>query len=313
MFYPPSPDGIEDNIQDEYIELENLTPSAVPLFDPAAPTNTWQFRDGVTFSFPQTITLPAGQTLLVVSFDPQLDPVALAEFRSRYNVSNSIPIFGPYTGHLANGGENLALCKPDAPIMPPSFDAGFVPYVQVERINYLAAAPWPSGANGTGLALQRLIGGAYGNEPTNWFVAMPTAGQANVANPFDVNGDGLPDAWQLQYFGSFNSPAGAPTADPDGDRFNNLQEYQAGTNPRDAASFLKLDSAVVAGGGLDIRFTAVAGKTYSVLRKDDLNSGIWVKLADVPAQNVSGSITVTDASNNLSSQRFYRLVTPAAP
>jgi hypothetical protein len=92
-----------------------------------------------------------------------------------------------------------------------------------------------------------------------------------------------------------------------------LQEYLAGTNPQDAASFLKLDSAVVAGGGLNINFTAVAGKTYSVLRKDDLSNGVWLKLADVPAPNVTGPITVTDANNNLSAQRFYRLVTPAAP
>ena len=58
--------------------------------------------------------------------------------------------------------------------------------------------------------------------------------------------------------------------DPDGEGFNNLQEYLAGTNPQDAASFLKLDSAVVAGSGINLAFTAVAGKTYSVLWKGDL-------------------------------------------
>ena len=313
MFYPPSPNGIEDNIQDEYIELENLDASGVPLFDPASPTNTWQFMNGVTYTFPQNITLPAGQTLLVVSFDPQLDPVALAEFVSRYGVSNNVPIYGPYSGHLANGGESLALYKPDAPLKPPSLDAGYVPYVLVEQINYLAAAPWPARANGTGSSLQRLIAGAYGNEPTNWFVAAPTAGRANIANPFDINGDGLPDAWQLQYFGSLNDPNAAPTADPDGDGFDNLQEYVAGTNPQDATSFLKLDSATSAGSGININFVAVAGKTYSVLWKDDLKNGTWLKLADVPAQHVSGSVAITDANNNLNAQRFYRLVTPQAP
>jgi hypothetical protein len=49
-----------------------------------------------------------------------------------------------------------------------------------------------------------------------------------------------------------------------------------------------------------------------VLWKDDLKNGTWLKLADVPAQNVTGSITITD-TNNLKAQRFYRLVTPQVP
>ena len=51
--------------------------------------------------------------------------------------------------------------------------------------------------------------------------------------------DGLPDWWQAQYFGLNNTNA-APTADPDGDRQNNLYEYIAGTNPTNGASFFAL-------------------------------------------------------------------------
>ncbi len=313
MFYPPSQDGIEDNLQDEYIELENLTTASVPLFDPAAPTNTWQFLDGVTYTFPQNVSLPAGQTLLVVSFNPLLDPLALAEFRSRYNVSNTVPIYGPYAGHLANGGENLALYKPDSPLMPPSLAAGFVPYVLVDKVNYLPAAPWPAGAAGTGSSLQRLVGGAYGNDPASWIVAAPTAGNANSANPFDVNSDGLPDAWQMQNFGSITDPQAAPTADPDGDGFNNLQEYLAGTNPQNAADFLRLNSVNISGGAISLRFTAVAGKTYSVLWNDDLKNGAWTKLVDVSAQSITGPITVNDPVSGNNAQRFYRLVMLPAP
>jgi hypothetical protein len=36
MYDPPSQDGLADNIQDEYVELLNLSPYDVPLFDPAA-------------------------------------------------------------------------------------------------------------------------------------------------------------------------------------------------------------------------------------------------------------------------------------
>jgi len=37
------------------------------------------------------------------------------------------------------------LYKPDAPQVPPHPDAGFVPYILVEQIDYLNAAPWPTG------------------------------------------------------------------------------------------------------------------------------------------------------------------------
>jgi Bacterial Ig domain/Carboxypeptidase regulatory-like domain/IPT/TIG domain/Beta-propeller repeat/Bacterial TSP3 repeat len=46
--------------------------------------------------------------------------------------------------------------------------------------------------------------------------------------PVDTDGDGLADAWELQYFGNLSQ---GPTDDPDGDGVNNLQEYQQGRNP----------------------------------------------------------------------------------
>ena len=44
----------------------------------------------------------------------------------------------------------------------------------------------------------------------------------------DSNGNGLPDAWEYMYFANLEQSA---TADTDGDGLDNLQEYQAGTDP----------------------------------------------------------------------------------
>jgi hypothetical protein len=313
MFNPSSVDITEDNILDEYVELQNTTVSSVPLFDPAAPTNTWKIAGGVDYTFPQNVTLPAGGFLLLVNFDPVGDPTSLAEFRSRYNANPSLPLFGPYSGHLANSGETVGLYKPDPPQTPPHPDAGFVPYVLVEQVSYLATAPWPTGASATGSSLQRVSTTQYGNEPTNWFVAAPTAGQANTTNPLDGNGDGLPDAWQSQYFGTSTNPLAAPGVDPDGDGFNNLQEYLAGTNPTNATSYLKLESVAVGVGGRAVSFTAVAGKTYTILYRADLGTGSWLKMADIPAQGQTGPVTVPDSIPGTPSTRFYRLVTPSLP
>ena len=43
--------------------------------------------------------------------------------------------------------------------------------------------------------------------------------------------DGLPDVWQVQYFGAPPNAKAAPLADPDGDGYTNLQAYAFGMNP----------------------------------------------------------------------------------
>ena len=171
----------------------------------------------------RTSRFPAGGELLLVNFDPAVDVATLASFRSRYNVNASVPLYGPYSGHLANGGESLALYKPDPPQLPPHPDAGFVPYVLVEQVDYANGAPWPTGAGGPGCFAPRSLSSVYGNDPANWFVSAPNPGRDNTSNPEDTNGDGLPDTWQIQYLGSIDLPQSAPGADPDGDGFSNLQ------------------------------------------------------------------------------------------
>lgn len=55
-----------------------------------------------------------------------------------------------------------------------------------------------------------------------------TAGATTQMSGPDADGDGLPDAWEQQYFGNLSQTAGS---DADGDGLSNLQEYNAGTNP----------------------------------------------------------------------------------
>ena len=303
MYHPP-PIGTNDNLQDEFIELLNITDASVPLYDPAYPTNVWRLRDAVDFDFTTNHVLPPGGCLIVVSFDPVANAAALATFRSKYG-SNGV-VVGPWSGKLANGGEAIELQAPDKP-EPPGPDFGLVPYVTMERVVYSNASPWPTNADGTGMSLQRAVSTAYGNDPANWFAAAPTAGLTNTMSLADSDGDGLPDAWEMAWFGTL---ARDGSGDFDNDGMTDLEEYLAGTNPTDASSCLRIDSLDIAGVVARIRFTALAGRTYSILYRDSLGSGTWSKLADVPAQAGSGPVTVTDPTFGGPAVRFYRLVTP---
>ncbi len=167
-------------LDDEFVELHNLASNALPLFDPEHPANTWQLTNAVGFAFPSGVTLQPGEFVLVVNFDPVLDPAALFEFLSKHNLGPEVRIFGPFAGRLANEGDCVDLYRPDTPQPAGAPDAGLVPWLLVDRVNYGAAFPWPgSWADGNGASLQRRDLRAYGNEPFNWAATLPTPGATN--------------------------------------------------------------------------------------------------------------------------------------
>jgi hypothetical protein len=172
-YHPPDyPDGT-DNSEDEYIELRNVTGSAVPLFNPNSPGDTWRLRGGIEYDFPAGVTLPTNGLLLVVSFNT-LEERQLAAFRSRYDVPANVPVYGPYRGKLDNSSDDIKLERPDNP------ELGEVPYIRVDRVEYQDSAPWPAQADGNVPTLQRLNMSAYGNDPTNWVAVAPSAGRPYV-------------------------------------------------------------------------------------------------------------------------------------
>ena len=166
MYHPPDLAGGLDNSDDEYIELRNITASTVNLFDPAFPTNRWQVRGGVDFTFPANTSLGAGLSLLLVNFNPT-NTTLLAAFRAKYALFAGVPIFGPYSGKLDNSSDTISLRKPDAP------ETNGVPYIVADEVDYKDSAPWPPSADGAGAALQRLDLTAYADDPANWIGAAP--------------------------------------------------------------------------------------------------------------------------------------------
>ena len=314
MYHPPNrgDTNVTDNTADEYLELHNITSSAVPLYDPSAPVNTWKITGGVTFAFPPGLVMPASAFWLLVSFNPVADPNALAGFRARYGLDANVVILGPYAGKLNNGGDSLELYQPDPPQQWPHPDAGYVPYILVERVKYSDVSPWPVAADGQGSSLQRRRAPDFGNDPVNWFAASPTPSSDNAWLVRDSDADGMPDAWEVAHGFDPNNPSDA-SLDGDGDGMTNRQEFLAGTDPRDPLSRLALETPQLGANTITIRFMAMAGITYTVQSGDSPESGRWQKWLEVAAKPAAGMVELTDTLASDHPRRFYRIVTPQLP
>jgi Lamin Tail Domain/Bacterial TSP3 repeat len=307
MYHPITGSGTNalENTDEEYVELFNITPNAVPLYDPAAATNRWKVGGAVDFLFPAAVTLPAAGYAIVVGFDPATNAALLASFRGKYGVPTDVPLYGPYDGKLNNAGESIELYKPDSSQTAPHPDAGFVPYVLVEQVTYSNAPPWPAGADGTGLSLQRRSLGSYGNEPLNWVACSPNPGTRNCMS--DTDGDALPDDWELANGLSPDSAAGNDGAngDPDGDGMTNWQEYLAGTDPHNSQDTLRFDSVSCSNQVCRLQFNTHTGRNYAIERLDVFRpTNTWVAFTNlIPSAN--GPVNVSDPQ--APAGYFYRL------
>jgi hypothetical protein len=302
MFQPPLL-GTNENYDAEFIELQNVAATNVPLYASDFPTNTWKLGNAVDYNFPTNVTLPLGSRLLVVGFDPVTNTTALTVFRTTYGVGTNTPIFGPWSGHLDNSGESIELKFPDQPETN-----GFVPYVMVEKVSYRPLAPWPSFAAGTGQSLQRATLLDYANDPINWFAATPTAGSLSPQTSQDVDGDGIPDLWEM--LNATDPFVSDGTLDPDGDGFSNYAEWLAGTNPHDAGSSLKLNATKSGASTVTLSFQAMADRSYTLLSASVADAVVWFPVTNIMAVASNRTISVIKPATG---SQFYRVVTPASP
>ena len=120
-------------------------------------------------------------------------------------------------------------------------------------------------------------------------------------------GDGIDDAWQVQYFGQPPNPLAGPNVDADGTGQTNLFKYVAGLNPLDPTSRFVLKIANVAGqpGQKNLIFSPrLVDRMYTVKAKLDLTSGSYTALPNSSFSDNGQERTVTDFDGS-GAEKFY--------
>jgi subtilisin family serine protease len=132
-----------------------------------------------------------------------------------------------------------------------------------------------------------------------------TGGRLNLQRMMDTDANGLPDWWELQYFGHLTGSD--PNADADHDGMSNLAEWLAGTNPTNASSCLQLIAIPSNNPNVFVvSWPSVAGKYYRLERATNLltgfNSVVQTNIAATAPTN-----TVTDPAILPGNTRLYRV------
>jgi hypothetical protein len=117
----------------------------------------------------------------------------------------------------------------------------------------------------------------------------------------DSDGDGIPDAWELNKFG--NLTTATASSDFDGDGSTDAQEYLADTDPRDINDNLRITAYTRAGTYDNLWWTSKPTRYYAVQGEPVVAPGSnWVDYVVMP----------TPGANNVgfdrtSTQEFYRI------
>jgi hypothetical protein len=161
-------------------------------------------------------------------------------------------------------------------------------------------------------------GNPFGTSYANWGIAEPD----NFGGVQDSLAMGL-EGWPVWNPGSFGNASewndldgddnnlayviefDSRTLDTDGDGMPDWQECVAATDPNVATSLLEITNAVVASTNIVIKWSSVAGRSYSLLVNTNLLSSNWVQVGGlIAATPPANSVTVTPSTVEC---EFYRV------
>jgi fibronectin-binding autotransporter adhesin len=113
------------------------------------------------------------------------------------------------------------------------------------------------------------------------------------------------EQWWISHFLTLDNPAGAPSADPDGDGQTNAVEFLAGTDPQSGTSLFAATLTPENANEFILSWPSVPGKSYRIDRTATLD-GVWEPWVSLPAAD-SPATTTRHAVTLEGSAGFYRI------
>lgn len=128
----------------------------------------------------------------------------------------------------------------------------------------------------------------------------------------DSDGDGIADSWERLKFGGL--AIATAISDADGDGASDLNEYGADSDPRDAASYLRISGFAVSPGGspATVIWTSTETRYYRLWGATQLAPANWTELGLGLITPDPGTSTTRAFATPAAPSRFYR-VEPVRP
>ena len=120
------------------------------------------------------------------------------------------------------------------------------------------------------------------------------------------------DGWRFANFSAAELAqpgVSGPDADPDHDGAGNHQEFLAGTDPRSAASVLRVSLDAQTNTAI-LRFLAGSNRAYTLQYRDSLITGSWLDFTNLPPAATNQTVICTDPLPAGLTNRFYRVSAP---
>jgi T5SS/PEP-CTERM-associated repeat protein len=238
-------------------------------------TNVLQARSsslGVFYNISTNIVLPGVGDVVTNWLDTGATTNAATRFYRATVRSLSVSDTNAPSLTITSPIDNLLITNSSITVAGTSADTSGVAGVEVQGIAASSGngySNWTAVVSGLADGTNTLIALAGDNSaPAN--IATGTVHVICATGSYDGNGDGLPDGWQIQYFGSENSADAVPSADSDGDGMSNLQEYLVGTDPTSNASAFRILSVVATNNDIVVTWATAGGRTNVVQSASDL-------------------------------------------
>lgn len=171
---------------------------------------------------------------------------------------------------------------------------------------FVDGATVPTVTSDSFLLLENLVPGSSHNVRLAYLVSGQVSAVSDAATAAtwgrDNNFDGLADDWQAQYWGENAKDWPSPLADGDGDGARNVDEFLAGTNPKDASSVLRV-TIQPTDQGLLVSWQGLVGSVYQLQATSDL--GQWDDLQG-PRFAAQSQVSVVVPSDGAAT--YYRVI-----